>query len=157
MRSHRGADVVRDDDHVRGPREAAVTIIEYGDYECPHTRAAHEVVERLLAANPDVCFVYRHFPLLDLHPNAERLACIAEAADGAFWEVHERLMTDGQDVDDELEDDAIAAASERVDRDVGEGMNAGVSSTPTFFFSGDKHDGHYDYATLEERLRAARR
>jgi protein-disulfide isomerase len=148
---------VREDDHVRGPESGALTIVEYGDYECPHTRAAQPIVERLLADNPDVRFVYRHFPLTHLHPNAERLAAIAEAGGEHFWERHEDLMqgevpqaADEDEIDD---DDAV---TERATRDVAPAREAGVHSTPTFIFGSKKFEGPYDYDTLSEQLRAAR-
>jgi protein-disulfide isomerase len=165
---------VNEHDHVRGPEDAAITIIEYGDYDCPHTRKAQDVVDRLLEANPDVRVVFRHFPLSHLHAHAEPLARVAEAAgrQGKFWEMHDRLMRhrtaindkgveqDALDIGAELqrlrqdaEDEAIGA---RVKQDVEQGRAAGVHSTPTFFFNGAIHDGHYDEDTLAARLEEAR-
>jgi protein-disulfide isomerase len=166
---------VQEGDHVRGADDAAVTIIEYGDYGCPHTRASQAVVDRLLAANPDVRVVFRHFPLQHLHAHAEPLARVAEAAglQGKFWEMHDHLMRHhrtainekgvlhdavdaGLDVDqlgNDMDDDAVRS---RVERDVERGHAAGVHSTPTFFFNGALHDGHYDEDTLAERLTEAR-
>jgi protein-disulfide isomerase len=163
------------DDHVRGATHARVVIIEYGDYDCPHTRKAEAVVDRLLADNRDVQVVFRHFPLRDMHANADALARAAEAAalQDKFWELHDRLTRHREPVDDEaLESDVREAGVDferlrrdargqavraRVERDVQSGRAAGVHSTPSFFFNGVLHDGHYDIDTLLDRLGAARR
>lgn len=160
-------------DHLRGDPDAGVTIIEYGDYDCPHTRAAQSSVDALLARG-GVRLVFRYFPLRDLHANAEVLARVAEAADRQelFWPMHDHLMQHRNAVDREdilrdaaevgldvnralavLDDDALAA---RIEHDVQNGRAAGVHSTPSFFFNGVLHDGHYDLDTLTDRLEAAR-
>lgn len=162
------------DDHVRGADKPTITIIEYGDYDCPHTRAAQLVVDKILAEQPDVRIVFRHFPLRHLHPNAESLSRIAEssARQGKYWPMHDHLMHHTGSVDErgliadahavnvdldkiakDFKDAKIAA---RVERDVASGLASGVHSTPTFFFEGQMHDGHYDYRTLCEQLEAAR-
>ena len=161
-------------DHCRGASQAAVTIIEYGDYDCPHTRAAQSVVDRLAAEHPDVRVVFRPFPLRHIHNNAEILARVAEAAElqGKFWPMHDHLMRHGAALDDrsllaDVEDAGVDLARLRgdvengavianIERHVQHGRESGVHSTPTFFFNGDKHDGHYDYETLAARLSAAR-
>jgi protein-disulfide isomerase len=164
-----------DRDHARGAAAPRVVIVQYGDYDCPHTRAAQPVVDRLLADNPDVRIVFRHFPLRHLHENAEVLSRIAEAADRQhkFWAMHDHLMAHrdaigartvlddasavGLDVDvvNALLADARLAA--RIEHDVTRGRASGVHSTPTFFFNGVIHDGHYDHDTLAARLDATRR
>jgi len=164
---------IQPDDHVRGGAGASVTIVEYGDYDCPHTRAAQASVDQLLARG-GVRFVFRHFPLRHLHVNAEILARIAEAAQrqDRFWPMHDHLMHHRRAVQREdiladaaavgleldrmpplLDDPAIAA---RIQRDVDAGRAAGVHSTPSFFFNGVLHDGHYDLPTLADQLRRAR-
>jgi len=154
-----GVAEVTDRDHVRGPKDAAVTIIEYGDYACPHTRAAQAVLDRIASESPDVRIVFRHFPLRHLHRSAEKLARLAEAAgrEGRFWDVHDQLMAGDASamaaLAGRLEDDALAS---RVEHDVEQGRVAGVHSTPTFFFGTTMHDGKYDYETLSEQLRRAR-
>jgi protein-disulfide isomerase len=175
MSKHEPVPPVRDADHARGADEPAVTIIEYGDYDCPHTRAAQKVVDRLFVDNADVRVVFRHFPLRDLHPHAEILARVAEAADhqGKFWPMHDHLMAHDSPVDErglladagasgvdlsrvraELDDTVIVA---RVEHDVILGRASGVHTTPTFFFNGVLHDGHYDEPTLRARLETARK
>lgn len=163
-------------DHVRGPEDAELTIVEYGDYDCPHTRRAHAVLSAVIARLPRAPrFVFRHFPLRDIHVNAQMLAQLAEAAAarGKFWEMHDHLMAHrraitGEDIVrdaqaagvtleslDQLRDSEAIRA--RVERDVDSGRRAGVHSTPTFFFNGVLHDGHYDEATLSEKILDARR
>jgi len=163
---------IQPDDHVRGPTDAAVTLIEYGDYDCPHSRAAQANVDQLVAAG-GVRVVFRYFPLRNLHASAEILARIAEASarQGLFWPMHDHLMahrrgvqrddllTDAADIGLDLPaaqallaDEAVAA---RIERDVQSGRAAGVHSTPSFFFNGVLHDGHYDLDTLLDRLQRA--
>ncbi|HET9955129.1 MAG TPA: thioredoxin domain-containing protein [Polyangiaceae bacterium] len=164
----------RHDDHARGPAGAAITIIQYGDYACGHTRASHSIVQRLLAENPDARLVFRHFPLSHLHPDAEELARVTEAAAGLdrFWPVHDALMSQRAAPDETTIQQAVQEARidlkqlvsrmddeallRRVQRDVAEGREAGVHSTPTFFFNGTLHDGKYDYETLRQKLAQAR-
>lgn len=162
------------DDHVRGADRPAITIIEYGDYDCPHTRRAQAFVDRLVAENGDVGLVFRHFPLRRLHANAEILARVAEAAElqGRFWAMHDHLMRHRAPIDEQgvladaedsevdmervrrdVERDDVAS---RVERDVQSGRALGVHSTPSFFFDGVLHDGHYDFETLAGRLRDTR-
>jgi protein-disulfide isomerase len=164
---------IQPDDHVRGAADAPVTIVEYGDYDCPHTRAAQATVDKLLDGG-GVRFVFRHFPLRRLHANAEILARVAEAAQrqDLFWPMHDHLMHHRRAVERDdifadaeaigldlrrvnalLDDPAIAA---RIERDVQGGRAAGVHSTPSFFFNGVLHDGHYDLETLTEQLRRTR-
>jgi protein-disulfide isomerase len=161
-------------DHTRGAPDPAVVIVQYGDYDCPHTRAAQAVMEKLLREFASVSLVFRHFPLRQIHPNAESLARIAEAStqQGKFWEMHDRLMTHRRAIDesDVLKDarevgvdmervrDDIAAGdaiAKRIERDVLSGRASGVHSTPSFFFNDTLHDGHSDYSTLKARLQEA--
>lgn len=162
-------------DHVRGPDTAPVTIVQYGDYACPHTRASTPVIEAMLAEDPTgIRFVFRHFPLYHLHPDAEALSLLAEAAhaQGKFWEAHHMIMDETRpDPDAVLEalpsigvtrQDAEAlltdgSLEDHVERDHAGGAAAGVHSTPSFFFNGKLHDGKYDGATLRAKAAAARR
>jgi protein-disulfide isomerase len=161
---------VDDRDHVRGAQAPAVTIIEYGDYDCPHTRAAQSVVDRLAAENPDVRVVFRPFPLQRINPHAETLARIAEGADlqRRFWPVHDHLMNREGPVNEriaiaevaKLGVDAARLASDiggriviaRVEKYVKGGLASGIHTTPAFFFNGTLHEGTYDYDILRERL-----
>jgi Na+/H+ antiporter NhaA len=161
-------------DHVRGPVEAPVTVIEYGDFECPYCGQAEPVVRELLRDFGDVTYVWRNLPLNDVHPNAQQAAEAAEAAaeQGAFWEMHD-LLLDHQDAlgfDDLIgyaeqlgldgerfeEDLRTRAGARRVAEDVDSADLSGVSGTPTFFINGIRHYGAYDIATLSGAVKAAR-
>lgn len=168
------APVDPDRDHLRGPEEAPVTVVEYGDFECPYCGQAESVVRELLADLGDVRYVWRHLPLHDVHPHAQLAAEAAEAAaeQGAFWEMHDLLLDHpnalrvrdligyaeelGLDVGrfrDSLRDGAGAS---RIAEDVDSADLSGVSGTPTFFVNGRRHHGAYDVATLSSAVRAAR-
>ncbi len=161
-------------DHIRGPLDAPVTIVEYGDYECPYCGQAEPVVRELLREHGDVRYVWRHLPLNDVHPRAHLAARAAEAAadEGAFWQMHD-LLLDHQDalrqsdligyaehlgLDVERFGDALLSHTSlaRVAEDVDSADLSGVSGTPTFFINGRRHYGAYDIATLSAATRAAR-
>ena len=163
-------------DHIRGPADAPVSLVEYGDFECPYCGQAEPVVRELLAdVGEDVRFVFRHLPLTDVHPHAQMAAEAAEAAgaQGRFWEMHDLLLARqdalelrdlvryaeelGLDVPrfrDELRRRVHAG---RVAEDVADADASQVTGTPTFFIDGRRHHGAYDVATLEAAIRAARR
>jgi protein-disulfide isomerase len=158
-------------DHVRGPAGARL-ILEYGDYECPYSRAAYRNIERLEAQpGGQVRFAFRHFPLTHIHPHALAASLAAEAAadQGRFWEMHDSLFRR----QDALEDDDLRhyagelgldlarfdsqrigdAARERIARDVRSGEASGrVLGTPTLFIDGMLHEGGYDVQTLREAI-----
>jgi protein-disulfide isomerase len=154
---------VSERDHVRGPPTAAVTLVEYGDYECPYCGAAHPIVrelERLLGH--DMRFAYRHFPLSRIHPHAYQAAEAAEAAgaQGRFWELHDLLFTH----QDRLSTPDLLAYAEELELDLRRfvadleghsGIRSGVNGTPTFFVNGVRHNGGYDLESLLEAIRAA--
>lgn len=160
-------------DHIRGPVDAPLTLVEYGDFECPFCGRATGMVTELHERFGDrLRYVFRHVPLLDVHPHALLAAEAAEAAgaQGRFWEMHDRLF-EHQDALSaaDLIDHAAAIGLDvtRFSRDLGDGRYArdieaalasaqasGVSSTPTFFVNGNKHIGPYDAATLARELLA---
>ncbi|HEY5295853.1 MAG TPA: Na+/H+ antiporter NhaA [Gaiellaceae bacterium] len=161
-------------DHIRGPEEAPVTIVEYGDFECPFCGQAEPVIRELLRDAGDVRYVWRHLPLNDVHPRAGLASEAAEAAadQGAFWELHD-LLLERQDA--LLPDDLVGYANElgldvarftsdlekhagaaRVAEDVDGADLSSVTGTPTFFINGRRHYGAYDIGTLEQAVRAAR-
>ena len=163
-----------DRDHIRGPERAPVTMVEYGDFECPYCGQAEPIVRELLADFGDVRYVFRHLPLNDVHPHAQLAAEGAEAASrqGKFWEMHDMLMDHqgaltGKDLthyaaglgldtarfSDDLRKHAGAA---RVAEDVDSADLSSVSGTPTFFINGKRHYGAYDIDTLSEAVRSAR-
>ncbi len=161
-------------DHIRGPEKAPVTVVEYGDFECPYCGQAEPVVRRLLADAGDVRYVWRHLPLNDVHPHAQLAAEAAEAAAAqeAFWEMHDTLLghqgnltpddlvgyarTLGLDVDRFADDLRRHAGASRIAEDVDSADLSGVSGTPTFFLNGRRHHGAYDIGTLSAAVRAAR-
>jgi protein-disulfide isomerase len=163
--------VAEDRDHVQGSADAAVTLVEYGDYECPYCGAAYPVVKRIQRRMGDrLRFVFRNFPITTSHPHAEAAAEAAEAAGvkGRFWEMHDRLYENqsqltGADLrayaealslDLEQFDDELArhAHADRVREDFMSGVRSGVNGTPTFFINGTRHDGPLDYQTLLDAL-----
>jgi Na+/H+ antiporter NhaA len=161
-------------DHVRGPREAPVTLVEYGDFECPHCGQAEPMVRELLRDRGDLRYVWRHLPLSDVHPHAQLAAEASEAAaaQGAFWEMHDLLLAHqdalrpedligyarqlGLDVERFTRDLGRHAGAARVAADVESADMSGVSGTPTFFINGRRHHGAYDVASLTAAVKAAR-
>jgi Na+:H+ antiporter, NhaA family len=162
-----------DSDHVRGAADAPVTLVEYGDFQCPYCGDAYPVVNQLLERFGDrLRFVFRHMPLADLHPRAPAAARAAEAAgaQGRFWEMHDRLfehqleLGDGdlrghaEAIDLDLErferDLADATLGARVEADFRSGALSGVPSTPRFFVNGVIHLGSATEADLGEAIDA---
>jgi Na+/H+ antiporter NhaA len=166
-------DVDPERDHVRGPVNAPVTVVEYGDFECPYCGQAEPVVRELLRDFGDVRYVWRHLPLNDVHPRAQLAAEAAEAASdqGAFWEMHDLLLgnqdalrppdliayAEQLELDVESFTNALRghAGAARVAEDVDSADLSGVSGTPTFFINGRRHYGAYDIATLSAAVRVA--
>jgi Na+/H+ antiporter NhaA len=160
-------------DHVRGPAEAPVSVVEYGDFECPFCGRAEPVVRELLADFADVRYVWRHLPLSDVHPNAELAAEASEAAaaQGAFWEMHDLLLDHqgdlrprdlmayaerlGLDAERFREDLRRGVGTGKIEADVDSADRSGVTGTPTFFVNDRRHDGAYDIETLSATVRAA--
>jgi Na+/H+ antiporter NhaA len=161
-------------DHVRGPANASVTVVEYGDFQCPYCGRAEPAVRELLT-DDDLRFVWRNLPLTDVHPQAQTAALAAEAAglQGKFWEMHDLLLknqaflkiTDllryatklGLDTERFHDDMLRSATSDRISEDVESADISGVSGTPTFFINGRRHYGAYDVPTLQEEIRTARK
>jgi protein-disulfide isomerase len=161
-------------DHAQGPSDAPLTLVEYGDFECPHCGRAHLIVKAVQKHfGKRLRFVFRHFPLSTMHPHAERAAKAAEAAaaQGRFWEMHDELF----EHQDALEDDhlreyakAIGLDRARFDRELASGVHAGrvrddflsgvrsgVNGTPTFFINGRRHNAPWDADALAEALEGA--
>jgi len=166
-------DVDPERDHYRGPIEALVTVVEYGDFECPYCGQAEPVVRELLREFGDVRYVWRHLPLSDVHPHAQIAAEATEAAagQGAFWELHDLLFEHqdalrpsdligyaeqlGLDIERFTDDLREHAGAARVAEDIDSADLSGVSGTPTFFINGRRHHGAYDIAALSAAVRAA--
>ncbi len=160
-------------DHIRGPADASITVLEFGDFECPYCGQAEQVARELLA-DVDLRFVWRHLPLTDVHPAAQLAAELSEAAaaQGRFWEMHDLLL----DRQDRLEPaDLLGYAEElglevdrvrgelkrqahraRIAQDVESADLSGATGTPTFFVNGQRHYGAYDLASLKAAIKTAR-
>jgi Na+/H+ antiporter NhaA len=168
------APVDADRDHLRGPEDALVTLVEYGDLECPYCGRAEPVIRELLSDFGDLRYVWRHLPLRTVHPYAQLAAEATEAAaeQGTFWDMHDKLLEHqgalhmpdllryadelGLDVDRFRADLANEAGAARIAADVDSADLSGVSGTPTFFINGRRHHGAYDIDTLSSAVRAAR-
>ena len=161
-------------DHIRGPDDAPVTLVEYGDFECPYCGMAEPVIRDLLRDFGDLRYVWRHLPLNDVHLHTQGAAEASEAAagQGAFWEMYDlllgnqdalthddlvgyarRLELDVERFEDDLNRQTGAA---HIAEDVDGADLSGVSGTPTFFINGRRHYGAYDTETLSRAVRAAR-
>jgi Na+/H+ antiporter NhaA len=169
------APVDPDRDHIRGPvDDALVTLVEYGDFQCPYCGQAEPVVRELIKEYGELSFVFRHLPLTDVHPQAQLAAEASEAAalQGMFWEMHDALM-DHQgalnfkdlvgyardlslDIDRFVKDLSDHAGAGRVAEDVDSADLATVSGTPTFFINGKRHYGAFDLETLKQAVKAAK-
>jgi Na+/H+ antiporter NhaA len=169
-------DIDPDRHHVRGPNDAPVTLVEFGDFECPYCGQAEPVIRELLSSfGDDLRYVWRHLPLNDVHPNAQLAAEASEAAaaQGKFWEVYDALLSHqgaltprdigdharelGLDIDRFWDEVRRHEYAPRVAEDVASADASGVSGTPTFFINGRRHQGSYDIETLTEAVQAARR
>jgi protein-disulfide isomerase len=168
-------DVDPDRDHIRGPNDAPVTLLEYGDFECPFCGRAETVMRELLSSfGDDVRYVWRHLPLNDVHAGAQLAAEAAEAAadQGRFWDMYDLLLEHqdalapkdigsyaeqlGLDVDRVWDELRRHVHAQRVSEDVASADASGVSGTPSFFINGRRHQGAYDIETLSTAVRAAR-
>ena len=161
-------------DHLRGPEHAPVTLVEYGDFECPYCGQAESVIRELLADFGDLRYVWRHLPLNDVHQHAQLAAEASEAAaaQGKFWEMYDLLLSRqdaltardlvgyaaelGLDVERFRKALRKQEFADRVAEDVESADESGVSGTPTFFINGLRHYGAYDIPTLSAEVRAAR-
>jgi len=163
-------------DHIRGPETAPVTLVEYGDFECPQCAAAYPIVARVTDTFGDrLRFVFRHFPLTSSHPNAQHAAEEAEwaSAQGVFWPMYEALYGAQKNLSDkrmleiaaglglagrELEG-AWAAHTfiARVKEDFASGLKSGVTGTPSFFINGVRHEAGWDEVALSHAIEATLR
>jgi protein-disulfide isomerase len=161
-------------DHIQGPIDAPIALVEYGDYECPYCGDAHPIVKAIQERLGDrLCFAFRNFPLVNSHPHAEHAAEAAEAAGarGKFWEMHDLLYENQSALDDEdlaryaaalgldarrlISEVLTGAHTARVREDFRSGARGGVNGTPTFFINGARYDDTFDFdallATLTQR------
>jgi protein-disulfide isomerase len=160
-------------DHIAGPNDAPVTLVEYGDYECPYCGRAYPIVKRIQEAlGHQLRFVFRNFPLSEMHPHAAHAAAAAESAatQGKFWEMHDllyehqrsladihlmqlavKLGLDAEKLIDEVKDGIYA---DRVEEDFLSGVRSGVNGTPTFFINGHRYNGSWEEPDLLAALHA---
>jgi protein-disulfide isomerase len=163
--------VSSDRDHIQGRTSAPVTLIEYGDYECPYCGQAYPIIKEVQKQlGNKLCFVFRNFPLTEIHPHAQHAAEAAEAAalQNKFWEMHDYIYEHQQALDDkhletyadklELDlhkfknDMYTHAYTGRIREDFLSGIHSGVNGTPTFYINGIRYNDSWDYETLLERL-----
>ena len=163
--------VSEEQDHILGSLHGLATVVEFGDYQCPHCGQAHYVLQELMSHAADqVRLVFRNFPLTQIHPRAEAAAEAAEAAgtQGKFWEMHDLLFEN----QDDLEDEAILSHADEIGLDLGRfqlewvrrdyaprvhkdflsGIRSGVNGTPTFFINSRRHDGPWDLDSLMQAI-----
>lgn len=161
------------DDHAHGPEDAPVTLVEYGDFECPYCGEAHLVLQEVQRAmGARLRFVFRHFPLTEMHPHAGHAAEFSEAAAaaGRFWEAHDMLYENQAALEDGdlaaygaalgLAKAEVASAfdgrfDERIRRDFMGGVSSGVNGTPSLFINGRRYDGPHDAESLIAALSTA--
>ena len=162
---------VNESDHIRGPMTAAITLVEYGDYQCPHCGMVHPIVNRVQAYfRNSLRFVFRHFPLTQVHPLAETAAESAEfaGAAGLFWEMHDALfenqsilsiptifmIADKLRLPEVLLRNALETGqyTNKVRSDFMGGVRSGVNGTPAFFINGVRHNGAHDFASLASAI-----
>jgi protein-disulfide isomerase len=166
---------VSERDHVKGPARAPVTLVEYGDYQCPFCGQAFLVLQELeRRLGKDLRFVFRNFPLQEIHPFAVPAAEAAESAgaQGKFWEMHDRLYTHQDELDPEslvahatvldldldqfIDDMESHRFLRRIEEDFMGGVRSGVNGTPCFFINGVRHDGSWDGPTLLRAIERAK-
>jgi protein-disulfide isomerase len=159
------------EDHSSGPLDAKLTVVEYGDYQCPYCGQAYPIVERLRVDFADsMRFIFRNLPLAEVHPNAEAAAETAEAValQGKFWEIHDTLFENqrnlsasallryvaevGADAEETTRVIAGGAPRERVAADFESAIRSGANGTPTFFVNGMRYDGSWAYEPFHEFL-----
>jgi protein-disulfide isomerase len=165
---------IHESDHVAGPPTAPITLVEFGDYECPFCRHAYYSVKALqLALADQLRFAFRNFPLAAMHPHAVMAAESAEAAgvQGRFWPMHDTLFENadalewpdlleyatrlGLDVDQFEHDVRTHRFREKLRADLRSGALSGVNGTPTFFINGYRHDGNWDFNSLGNAIARA--
>lgn len=165
---------ISENDHVVGPADAAATLVEYGDYQCPHCQAAWPQVELVLSHfGRDLRYAYRHFPISTVHPMAKPAAECAEfaGAHGLFWQMHSAIYANGNRLSGatlfaiagqlglDIAELRVALASgsyaPKVEADLIGGVRSGVNGTPCFFINGERHDGSYAAPVLIAAITAA--
>jgi protein-disulfide isomerase len=167
-------DEIGNDEHVRGPQDAALTVIEYADFQCPYSARAHAVLRGLDARFGGIRLVYRHLPLAHLHPLAELASEAAEAAasQDRFWQMHDLLYDRQRQITDKHDLAQLAQSLDldmarfrtdvserrhraRVQADAERAQHDGASGTPTFYINGIRYRGDSDRTSLERAFSEA--
>ncbi|HEY4148981.1 MAG TPA: thioredoxin domain-containing protein [Chitinophagaceae bacterium] len=162
---------VSDNDHSQGEKNAAIVLIEYGDYECPHCGAAYPVIKKLQKHfGGKLRFIFRNFPIAESHPHAVTAAYVAEASalQDKFWPVHDLIYEHQQNLSTKLllslaesagvdikqlsQDISTPAVTDRVEKDLEGGARSGVNGTPSFFVNGYKYEGYHEYDRMRKDL-----
>jgi len=165
--------VKRDHDHIQGPVNAPISLVEYGDYECPYTGHAFPIVKEITRRLGDtICFVFRNFPLNEIHPHAQHAAEAAEAAaaQDKFWQMHNYLFEHQNILDDSHISEyaqKVGLDIKRFEKEISEhiyapiikdslinGIKSGVEGTPTFFLNGIRYEGSWDLETLLKTVKS---
>jgi protein-disulfide isomerase len=165
---------VNEDDHLQGNAHAKVVLVEYGDFECPHCAVAHPIIQQLEKKYKEqMAFVFRHFPLSEIHPFAKIAAISAEAAakQGKFWEMHNMIFENqtkistvfllriaeslGLDIKIFQRDTYDDKLAEKVDDQFESGVLSGVNGTPSFYINGEKYNGAYDFESMSAAVENA--
>jgi protein-disulfide isomerase len=163
-------------DHMQGDPKAPLTLVEYGDYECPHCGRAYPIIKRVQSRLGNrLCFVFRNFPLNEIHPHAEHAAESAESVgahggEKAFWAMHDLIFEHQRSLEDAalallakeagvdgkvvVDDLSSGRFRDRVREDFMSGVKSGVNGTPTFFINGVRYDGSWDEEDLVAELEA---
>lgn len=158
-------------DHIQGKIDAPVKLVEYGDFECPNCGEAYPIVKEIQKElGNKLCFIFRHFPLKELHDHAFSAACAAEAAgkQKKFWQMHDMLFEHQDSLHEEglleygralvlntrqfIKDMRSAKIIKKVRDDFANGVRSGVNGTPTFYINGIRYDGSYDYDAMIKEL-----
>lgn len=164
---------VSDQDHMQGNPRAVVELVEYGDYQCPHCGKAYPLIKAMqLKFGDDLKFVFRNFPLSEIHPQAQMAAVAAEAAgrQGRFWEMHDIIFENqadlrtsslieyaraiGLDTDQFKADIDDETFLKKVEADFESGVRSGVNGTPSFFINGDKYNQYWDEDQLSDDIKS---
>jgi len=162
---------VNEGDQKQGSMDSSVVLVEYGDYECPHCGAAYPIIKQLQSHfGRELLFIFRNFPLAEIHPHALIAAYVAEAAglQRKFWKLHDLIYENqanlsqrrlialaesaGVDVDKLVKDMSSFPIIEKVENDMEGGARSGVNGTPTFFINGNRYNGYYDFDSLKQAL-----
>ncbi|MEP7108320.1 MAG: thioredoxin domain-containing protein [Ferruginibacter sp.] len=162
---------VNESDQKQGSSGAPLTLVEYGDYECPYCGEAYPIIKEIQAYFDDkLLFVFRNFPLAEMHPHALAAAYVAESAarQKKFWEVHDLIYENQQDLSSKqllnyarsagadikklTADINSAKIMDKVESDMESGARSGVNGTPTFFINGKRHNGNYEFEALKNAL-----